>query len=313
MNPLKTLEEAIRDEQLLTAGWPTEKGQKRTVFPPVMLEDPRIARAVRFLERTPAGRIVLEDVAADAGLSPFHFQRVFQDVMGESPSAYMRRIRLDRAAMNLQMSQLPITRIAFDAGYSSHEAFVRGFFTQFGSVPSEFRQKAQKLLPAASGIAAPPAVPVVTQRRQPVRLLAMRFHGPMPQFQEHWQQFKAYLQDKGLFREDLQPVSIFFDSPMITPPGLYRHDCAVIDTGQEWSGTGLYPHVFPEGRYVNIRHTGSYDLVLATYAWISIDWINQTGEAFAPDSNGGYEFYRTAPWDPAGGSQDLDIVLPLEF
>ncbi|MGE6742315.1 AraC family transcriptional regulator [Allorhizobium pseudoryzae] len=310
---MKALDERIVEERALVAGWPTEKGKRRTAFPPVMLDDPRLTRAVRFLERTPAGRIVLEDVAAEVGLSPFHFQRVFQEVMGESPSAYLRRTRLDRAAMNLQMSQLSITSIALNAGYSSPEAFVRGFFSQFGEVPSEFRQKARELLPTASGIAAPPAIPVVTQQRQPVRLLAMRFHGPMPQFQEHWQQFKAYLEDKGLFRDDLQAVSIFFDTPMITPPGLYRHDCAVIDTGQDWSGTGLYPHDFPEGRYVNIRHTGNYDHVLGTYAWVSIDWINQTGEAFSPDSNGGYEFHHTAPWAPTGSIRDLDIVLPLDF
>ncbi len=100
---------------------------------------------------------------------------------------------------------------------------------------------------------------------------------------------------------------------MTTPPGLYRHCCAVIDTGQDWSGAGFCLHVFPEGRYVNIRHTGSYDHILDTYAWISIDWINQTGEAFSPDSSGGYDFHHTAPWAAASSIRDLAIVLPLDF
>ncbi|WP_430514470.1 GyrI-like domain-containing protein [Pannonibacter phragmitetus] len=62
---------------------------------------------------------------------------------------------------------------------------------------------------------------------------------------------------------------------------------------------------------MHVRHTTSHDQILATYAWISTVWIDQTEEAFSPDSGGGYEFYRSAPWDLACGNLDLDIVLPL--
>ena len=103
------------------------ENSEHTRFPPVMVDDPRIARAIRFLERTPAYSMQLTDVANHMDLSPFHLQRIFKSTMGETPAAYLRRTRLDRAAMNLQMSSEPITAIALNAGYQSHEAFIRAF------------------------------------------------------------------------------------------------------------------------------------------------------------------------------------------
>lgn len=283
---------------------------EHTRFPPVMVDDPRIARAIRFLERTPAYRMQLTDVAHHVKLSPFHLQRLFKATMGETPSAYLRRTRLDRAAMNLQMSSEPITRIAFNAGYQSHEAFVRGFQLQFGTTPSDFRSAAQTQLmsppPVTSAVAPTVAVDDLEERN----LLALRFYGPHTDFVAHWRMFGAYLSKLGIEDKSVTAVSIIYDTPLITPARYLRHDCAIIDPGLELVDTALQPLLFRAGRYVSIRHRGSYDNVLQTYAAVSIDWLASSGEMFLPDGNGGYEVYRRPPWHD-GEALDFDIVLPL--
>jgi len=283
----------------------------RKAPPPRMLDHPRIARAVRMIERTPAASTTLQDISAHLGLSPFHFQRQFQQVMGESPSAYMRRTRLDRAAMNLQMSRQPITHIAFNAGYASHEAFIRAFQRQFGLTPSDYRVAAQKVLPARPRPEKTELARVKVGRRPDMRLLATRFYGSYALVEDNWRKFAEYLERIGFPLEEARPVGITLDTPLITPGELVRYDCAVVDQGFPTDNTALSPLQFRAGRYVSMNHSGSYAEILRTYEFVSVDWIAASGEMFLPDGNGGYEFYNSPPWNHAGAMQNLDIVLPL--
>ena len=70
-----------------------------------------------------------------AALSPLHFHRVFRGMMGETPLELHRRLRLERAAFQLATTDLPVTQIAFDAGYETHEAFGK-----FGTFATTFVQ-----------------------------------------------------------------------------------------------------------------------------------------------------------------------------
>ncbi|EIM26225.1 transcriptional regulator containing an amidase domain and an AraC-type DNA-binding HTH domain [Microvirga lotononidis] len=276
-----------------------------------MLDDPRIARAVRLIELTPAREMTLTDVAAHVGLTPFHFQRYFQAFMGESPSAYLRRTRLDRAAMNLQMSDEPITRIAFNAGYASHEAFIRAFQRQFSIAPSQYRALAQQARPQPSQahLARLPQVSVGT--RPSLRLLALRFHGPYAQVEDHWRRFAAYLEQIGYPLDQAEAVGVILDTPLITPGEMIRYDCAVIDRGIDVSESALQELEFQAGRYVSYRHEGPYAEIFHAFETVSLAWLQTSGEMFLPDGNGGYEFYHQPPWKHAGGAQALSIVLPL--
>ncbi len=72
-------------------------------------------------------------------MSPFHFQRVFSRLVGENCIQLVRRLRLERAAWQLQNTEKPIAEIAFDAEFDSQEAFARAFRIAFGSPATTFR------------------------------------------------------------------------------------------------------------------------------------------------------------------------------
>ena len=95
----------------------------------------------------------LEEMAADAHLSPFHFQRTVRRGAGESPSAMRRRVRLERAAWTLQ-GGTSVTDAAFAAGYDSVDGFSRAFRRAFGCAPSDLPSRAERghWLPAPNGI-----------------------------------------------------------------------------------------------------------------------------------------------------------------
>ena len=103
--------------------------------------------------------IELASCAREAGLSPFHFLRLFANVLGVTPHQYLVRARLRRAARLLADDQRSITDVALDVGFADLSNFVRTFRRAAGVSPRRFRQAArgdrkffqERLRPAALG------------------------------------------------------------------------------------------------------------------------------------------------------------------
>ena len=80
-------------------------------------------------------QIDLEDAAAQAGISPFHFLRLFSSVLGVTPHQYLVRSRLRHAARLLADDERSITDIAYDVGFGDLSNFVRTFHRAAGVSP----------------------------------------------------------------------------------------------------------------------------------------------------------------------------------
>ena len=81
----------------------------------------------------------LDVLSAKASLSPAHFQRTFQALIGETPKNYVARLRLERAAFRLLIQEARLLDIALDCGFQNHETFSRAFRRRFGMPPSSYR------------------------------------------------------------------------------------------------------------------------------------------------------------------------------
>jgi AraC-like DNA-binding protein len=86
-----------------------------------------------------------EDLAERAHLSRFHFDRVVAATAGEPPTAFRRRVLLERAAYRLVISERAILDVAIEAGYGSHEAFTRAFRRAYGSSPAGWRRRPTRM------------------------------------------------------------------------------------------------------------------------------------------------------------------------
>jgi AraC-like DNA-binding protein len=99
----------------------------------------RAVEAALWIDAHAHEAIDLERCAAQAGLSPFHFLRVFGVVVGATPHQYLVRARLRHAARALAQTQRPVTEIAFDVGFGDLSNFVRSFHRAAGVSPRAFR------------------------------------------------------------------------------------------------------------------------------------------------------------------------------
>jgi AraC-like DNA-binding protein len=100
----------------------------------------RAVEAALWIDAHSHRPIELDDAAGEAGLSPFHFLRLFSNVLGVTPHQYLVRSRLRHAARLLPDRDRAITDIAYDVGFGDLSNFVRTFHRAAGVSPRGFRQ-----------------------------------------------------------------------------------------------------------------------------------------------------------------------------
>ncbi len=103
----------------------------------VARDEAAVAGAIRVL-RTANGPLQLEGLAAAAGYSPAHFQRLFKRAVGLSPAAYARALRNERAAEALSTGGR-VTDAAYDAGFNAPSRFYAASGERLGMAPSAWR------------------------------------------------------------------------------------------------------------------------------------------------------------------------------
>jgi AraC family transcriptional regulator len=101
----------------------------------------RVADAVRAIETQADDALDLVALAAIAGLSKFHFLRVFRRAVGMTPHQYLTATRLRRAAARLDATSDSVTAIAFDSGFGDLSTFNAHFRATFGKTPSAYRRR----------------------------------------------------------------------------------------------------------------------------------------------------------------------------
>jgi len=104
----------------------------------------RAVTAALWIEANACEPMNLSTAAKEAGLSPFHFLRLFSKVLGVTPHQYLVRSRLRRAARLLAADGASITQIAYDVGFGDLSNFVRSFHRAAGVSPRRFRDAAKK-------------------------------------------------------------------------------------------------------------------------------------------------------------------------
>jgi len=90
-------------------------------------------------DRHPERELRITDLATLAGVDPAHLARAFRSHYGMTAGAYLREIRVHRAADALARSSTPLAQIALDAGFADQSHFTRVFRTAYGVTPQRWR------------------------------------------------------------------------------------------------------------------------------------------------------------------------------
>jgi len=103
----------------------------------------RLVQARDFLADSYDATVLVEEAARHAGMSPFHFLRSFSRTFGETPRAYVQRLRVERAMERLARGA-SVTETCFDVGYTSLGSFSTMFAKRLGLPPSAWQRSVRR-------------------------------------------------------------------------------------------------------------------------------------------------------------------------
>lgn len=192
------------------------------------IDEARILRVLLHLEANLDERWTLQELADRAGLSPFHFHRVFRTVVGESVHRHIRRLRLERAALFIKNSDASTIELMLPSGFDSREGFSRAFAAHFGESPSDFRNRSirrlKRLLRTLDG-KTPLQVRLV--QLPPCHVALTRVIGSPFHVLSKWVHIMRWARKCGLARDDTLIAQINHDDEIVTPWRRHRTDLCI--------------------------------------------------------------------------------------
>lgn len=102
---------------------------------------PHLRRAHDLVDRRFAEPLDLDALAAEAGVSKYHFDRSFAAAYGETPMRYLTRRRIERAQDLLRAANLTVTEVCMLVGFSSLGSFSSRFRDLVGESPRQYRDR----------------------------------------------------------------------------------------------------------------------------------------------------------------------------
>jgi AraC family transcriptional regulator len=267
-----------------------------------------------------------------AAFSPFHFDRVFKAVTGETLFGFIQRVRLERAAAALLAHQgASVLEVALDHGLASAATFARAFRARFGMSATTRRtggavrwrrrlerKPRKQLRNGGKARGRPPrhrerrevAMSVRVQEHPTYHVAYMRYVGPFgPRgIPELWQRLMRWVEAHGLDKSDR--LGIAYDDPAITPPDKSRYDSCVV-VPRDFPADRLVERMdVPGGAYAVTQFVGTADQIVGAWQSVFASWLPASG--YQPDDRPCYELYRgdTAVEGPRGGFR-CDLCLPV--
>jgi AraC family transcriptional regulator len=219
----------------------------------------------------------LDALAKRYGYSPYHFHRFFSTAVGETPKKHIDRLRLERAAYHLAVTDDSVLEIALKVGFKNHETLTRAFKRAVNSTPIDYRQACRQ------------AQRERFERNRDFRgdgchlsdvrftslpsmlLMAIRRYGPyaecpapLTERDSLWSELVRWAGHNRLPYSRM-PLVISYDDPTVTPGPMQRLD-ACFPCLTEFVPEGSIRRLeFVGGRFAGIEHVGPLETIPQAY------------------------------------------------
>jgi AraC family transcriptional regulator len=292
-------------------------------------------KVIAYIDQHMDEPLDLNALAEVAHFSSYHFHRLFSAWMGETLGDYLRRRRIEIAAMRIVgQPRVTVLSIAMSVGFSSAEAFTRAFKSRFGVSPTVWRAQQIALREAISNPSQMESKPsqaplkflldheasptqnaetimnVKLIERQPVTIAYLRHLGaygdPVSRF---WQgTYYPWAVANNLL--DKPRYGISHDDPSITAAEQCRYDAAVEVAPDFVPNGGALKTTLPGGCYAVLRFKGTSDRVCESWAALLRDWLPTSGLQL--DARPCFEYYPfDGTYDSKTGAFECDISVPV--
>jgi AraC family transcriptional regulator len=290
----------------------------------------QVLASIEFMESRLRADISMADIAKRAGISTWHFQRLFHQAVGETVGSYLRRRRLAESIEVLRHTPRKVIDIALDFQFGSAEAYSRAFKTEFGFSPKEFREKKIVLVPYRKPALSEDALRFretglklepVLRRADPFFVVGLRasFVAPLVRRLEYMEDVAAVWQN-FMAREgeipDRQPgIKVGLGDGVGLAPHHIHEDRMDYLACVPVSRMGVIPPGMeaaevPGGLYAVFEATGYHRQTQLTVDYVYATWLPRSGRRRREGPSYTWVDHRVHPLDPA--TSKVYFHLPLE-
>jgi len=231
-------------------------------------------------------QINIDHLAAEFGLSKFHFHRIFKEQTGSNIYETIRSVRLQKASNLLITNKYStITQIANMCGYSSQTSFIRVFKERFHQTPKLWRNGGYKAYSNAILSGTCNALLTHTDfshleakivKTKPKSVYYIRQKGYNRQAVQIWQKMMAWVYTNEI--EQYEQIAIYHDNPIITP----LHECSYVACiapldGKKLKNTSLPIFEMYDGLCATFEVEGQYNDMLKLIQWVYHEWLPESG------------------------------------
>ena len=208
-----------------------------------------------------------------AGISKFHFRRLFKAICGDSLGNYIFRLRLEYIAFKLISTDTSVPELLSQINYQNKHTLSRAFKSYFNCSIPEFRKKHSNARPEGKN---PIQVELSIKKVHNMRIAYLkleRTNNISHSFSLLWKQLLQFSENYELPSKGCQYVSLTLDYPLITPEEHSRFMVGVTlpQSFETPKGFGMYE--ISSGEYAIFRFKGLYHELNRVYRHIYLDWL----------------------------------------
>ncbi len=264
----------------------------------------------------------LDDLAKNAGLSKYHFHRLFSGLTGIAVQRYMRLPRMKRASFQLAFRKWQsVTDIAFDTGYENAESFSRAFKREYGQTPSSFRKSPDwhtwhTLHATIKELSGQDMQAHILEHVEiidftEIQIAVFEHRGDPSLLKNSIAKFINWRRANKLPPKGHATFNILYDDPAITADSEYRFDlCCAVKRDLSDTEHNIVMKSIPTGKCAKIRHIGPDHLLDDKIRYLIGDWFTASNETLRDFPI----FLERVSFFPEVPEHEMitDIYLPLE-
>ena len=247
----------------------------------------RLERVVKYIGQHLGEDLEVNQLAEVAHFSPYHFHRIYREMMGESVNVTVRRYRLHHAARELISTEQPILTIARSVRYGSVEAFSRAFSKAYGFTPAQYRteRKVQcffesTLSPRTRDTEEMMMYTIEMMDLPEMRLVGLEHEGDYMQIGHKFDQLFMQAGTLGLLNENTRSLGLYYGDPDTVPAEELRSAACVTvaaDGMDKIKSDDYVEKVVPKGQYATLLFKGPYPEISQAYSWMFGEWLPNSG------------------------------------
>ena len=250
-----------------------------------------------------------ERLSQVAGISKFHFCRLFKAVCGDSPGNYIFRLRLEYIAFKLISTDISVPELLGQINYQNKHTLSRAFKSYFNCSIPEFRKKHSNVCPEGKN---PIRVELSLKKVPNMRIAYLKLerrNNIGHSFSVLWKQLLQFYENYDLSSKGCKYVSLTLDYPLITSEEHNRFMIGVTlpQSFKPPKGFGIYE--IPSGEYAIFRFKGLYHELNRAYRYIYLDWLPTSDYTLREPFT--FETYINTPEKTPASELITDIYIPV--